>query len=280
MSTSSKKRPASGSRTTSILSASSHSHSHYSAESLRTQGFDVGSSRPESSSITSPPSTLSFDNNPLQSLDYNDSFSPSFQFPSLDMSAPSPDPAAAAFHDTSHLLQQPTTGAINPIHRLDAMMFPSGDPLAYPNQPRVDFGDQRLGAHGANPGGIPHHDPTQFYMPNLYDNIEGQLLGPLPPYMMQTQAHPGFDFATTMYADPLLPMQQMGQVPPLLPPQAQVQVPTPTPLQHQSVRRIIHPQRVQQRSGTPVPRRRRPRNPEELLANTPWHGMLPQHGVD
>ena len=151
-------------------------------------------------------------------------------------------------------------------------------PLAYPNQPRVDFGDQRLGTHSASPGGIPHQDPSQFYMPNLYDNIEGQLLGPLPPYMMQTQAHPGFDFATTMYADPMLPMQLVGQVPPILPPQPHVQV--PTPLQHQSVRRIIHPQRLQRQAGTPVPRRRQPRNPEELLANTPWHGMLPQHGVD
>ncbi len=274
-STSSKKRPASGSRTTSIMSTSSQSH--YSAEPSRTQGHEMGSTKSGKSPVTSPPPSISLDNEPMQPPGYGDPFSSGFQFSSLDLSTPSDPAGAPGFQDTAHLLQQHASGANNTIHQLDALMFPSGDPLAYPNQPRVDFVDQRMGTHGISPGGMPHHDPSQFYMPNIYDNIEGQLLGPLPPYMMQTQTHPGFDFTNPIYTDPMLPMQQMTHISPPLPPQPQ---PHAQPqFQHQSVQRIIHPNRLQQ-SQHPVQRRRRPRNPEELLANTPWHGMLPQHGVD
>lgn len=285
-SVSSKKRPASGSRATSFLSATS---SHYSAESSRTSGQETGSTKAGKSSVTSASTqpNLSFDNNSLLPPEYSDPFSSGFHFTPMDLSTPSSDAAAApGFQDTTHLLPPQAAGAINPIHQFDAMMFPSGDPLAYPNQPRVDFGDQRLGLHSTSPGGMPHHDPSQFYLPHVYDNIEGQLLGPLPPYMMQTQTHPGFGFPAAMYSDPMLPMHQIPQMSPSLAPQpyahahAHAHAPNqPQPqFQHQSVRRIIHPNRLQ--SQQPVPRRRRPRNPEDLLANTPWHGMLPQHGVD
>lgn len=258
---------------------SASSQSHQSAESSRAQGHEIGSNKAGKSSIASPQPTLSFDNDPLQPPEYNDPFSSDFHFSPLDLSTPSSDSAAVqGFQDTAHLLQQQTSGAFNPIHQLDAMMFPSGDPLAYPNQPRVDFGDQRLGIHSAGPGGMPHHDPSQFYMPNVYDNIEGQLLGPLPPYMMQTQAHPGFDFPAAMYSDPMLPMQQIMQISSSLPPQHHPHHQAQPQFQHQSVRRIIHPNRLHSQQA--VQRRRRPRNPEDLLANTPWHGMLPQHGVD
>jgi hypothetical protein len=41
----------------------------------------------------------------------------------------------------------------------------------------------------------------QFYMPNIYDDIEGQLLGPLPPYLVQHhgQAHNGTDINSQVY---------------------------------------------------------------------------------
>ncbi|RYP43774.1 hypothetical protein DL768_009699 [Monosporascus sp. mg162] len=223
-SSSSKKRPAPSSRAASVLSASSQSH--FQAESSRTQSQESGLTKSGTSSVASTQPTTSFDNTPLQPQDCGDSFSSSFQFSPLDMSTPSSDSAATAgFQDTNHILQQQITGTVNPIHRLDAMMFPSGDPLAYPNQPRVDFGDQRPGPPSTSPG-MPSQDPSQFYMPTLYDNIEGQLLGPLPPYMMDTQTHPCFDFPTAMYTDPTLPMQQIPQIPPLLPPQFPIQAST------------------------------------------------------
>lgn len=74
------------------------------------------------------------------------------------------------------------------LYKLDAMMFPTGDPFAYPNQqPLMDFpppGRQQQPS-GQSP------DSMQFYIPSLYDDIEGQLLGPLPPYLVHGQTQPG-----------------------------------------------------------------------------------------
>jgi hypothetical protein len=72
-------------------------------------------------------------------------------------------------------------------------MFPTGDPFAYPNQqPLMDFPAQspqgpHPGGHGGDTPGGPHGDSMQFYIPTLYDDIEGQLLGPIPSYMPQNQ---------------------------------------------------------------------------------------------
>ncbi|KAI1861344.1 uncharacterized protein JN550_010874 [Neoarthrinium moseri] len=163
-------------------------------------------------------------------------FSPSVQGMSpLDLTATPPDAVSTTQPET---LQQGPGSGINQIHQLDAMMFPSGDPLAYPNQPGMEFG-----------GGTLHHDQSQYYMPNLFDGIEGQLMNPLPPYMMPTQGQPGFPFPTQMYPDPMLAIQmQRG-------PQ---QVPHPhqsTP-QHPSQRRRMYNQFGNQQ---------------------PWSGMFPQY---
>ncbi|KAH8668316.1 fungal-specific transcription factor domain-containing protein [Xylariales sp. PMI_506] len=92
-----------------------------------------------------------------------------------------------------HMHQDPNQG-LNHIHQLDAMMFPSENPMAYPSQPEINLGE--------------HHDQAQFYMPpNLFDGIEGQLMAPLPSYLMQTQGQPGFPFQPQMYADPVLSFQ-------------------------------------------------------------------------
>lgn len=54
----------------------------------------------------------------------------------------------------------------------------------------------------------------QFYMPNMYDDIEGPLLGPLPPYLAQHhgQAHQGLDINSQVYnAAGMLSMPQPSQ---------------------------------------------------------------------
>ncbi|TLD20426.1 hypothetical protein PspLS_08335 [Pyricularia sp. CBS 133598] len=89
----------------------------------------------------------------------------------------------------------------------DAMMFPSGDPFAYPNsQPGVGY---RNGGHT--------QDSMPFYMHQVYDDIEGQLLGQtIPPYLMQP-GHQGVSGMaagdlTQMYnASSLVAMQQQQQ---------------------------------------------------------------------
>lgn len=92
------------------------------------------------------------------------------------------------------------------LYKLDAVMFPTGDPFAYPNQqPLMDFptpGPTRQGGpQSGGGGGSQHPDSMQFFIPNIYDDIEGQLLGPLPPYLVQQhgQAHQGLDINSQVY---------------------------------------------------------------------------------
>lgn len=127
---------------------------------------------------------------------------------SSDISSGTPSTAHSSnqFMRTSQTLESPS------IYKLDAMMFPSGDPFAYPNQPLLDYG----GAVATHPESQPSNvsavhshqtDSRNFYMPGLYGDIEGQLsksseelclghetfadvrlspVGSLPPYLMQS----------------------------------------------------------------------------------------------
>jgi hypothetical protein len=82
-----------------------------------------------------------------------------------------------------------------PFGDLGAMMFPSADPFAYPNQAMMSFDNlqQKPGFMGNS---IDTSVSNMFIggranVSSPYDNLEGQLFGPLPPYLMQTQ--PGID---------------------------------------------------------------------------------------
>ena len=99
-----------------------------------------------------------------------------------------------------------------PLHKLDEMMFPSGDPFAYPNQqPLTDFTSQAQGRHAGPPGRSQQPGSMQFYIPNLYDDIEGHLLGQPAPYLVQQdqQSQQGLGLASHMYnPSNMVPMQQ------------------------------------------------------------------------
>lgn len=96
----------------------------------------------------------------------------------------------------------------NPLVKLNAMMFPSGDPFAYPNQPLEDVIRQGQVAQSGQASGS--QDSMQFYMPNMYDDIEGQLLGPIPPYLVQPgQEQHALDLSSQMYnTSSMLTLQQ------------------------------------------------------------------------
>ena len=68
------------------------------------------------------------------------------------------------------------------------MMFPSADPFAYPNQPMMEFDNIKQENIGNMPQPNYLLNGTQ---PGIYDDLEGQLFGPIPPYLMQGQ--PNFD---------------------------------------------------------------------------------------
>lgn len=73
-------------------------------------------------------------------------------------------------------------------------MFPSADPFAYPNQAMMEFDnfkrepmEMMSGSPAAGHMYMQNSNPAgQVY----YDDLEGQLFGPLPPYLAQAQ--PGF----------------------------------------------------------------------------------------
>lgn len=74
---------------------------------------------------------------------------------------------------------------------LSAMMFPSADPFAYPNQALMEF--DNLQPKDEHRGNLVNETRHPLYMSNGglpvngFDNLDGQLLGPLPPYLMQDQ---------------------------------------------------------------------------------------------
>jgi hypothetical protein len=77
----------------------------------------------------------------------------------------------------------------NSIPYLSAMMFPSTDPFAYPNQAMMEFDAQKQETQNNTPS---NSRPQSMYMANgsgMYDNLEGQLFGPLPPYLIQGQGN-------------------------------------------------------------------------------------------
>jgi hypothetical protein len=82
-------------------------------------------------------------------------------------------------------------GGNDALPDLSAMMFPSADPFAYPNQPMMEFDNIKQENIGNMP--LPNYLSNG---PGIYDDLEGQLFGPIPPYLMQGQ--PNFDISAQM----------------------------------------------------------------------------------
>ncbi|MCJ1389554.1 hypothetical protein MMC18_002411 [Xylographa bjoerkii] len=71
---------------------------------------------------------------------------------------------------------------------LSAMMFPSNDPFAYPNQPMTTLENRQFTKQeNYDPGGLYTSTPNNN---SPYENPDVQLFGPLPPYLMGGH-HPG-----------------------------------------------------------------------------------------
>jgi hypothetical protein len=164
-----------------------------------------------------------------------DDFSPSMQGMSpLDLANTPTDAVPVSQGEQGQHVSDGSGNGIIPIHQLDAVMFPSRDPLAYPNHAGMEMG-----------AGSQHQ--SQYYMPNMFDGIEGQLMGPLPPYLMQSQGQPGFSFPPQVYPEPMLAMSAM---------------PMPRNAQHQA-----HPHhQASQRRRT-----------FSQFGGQQWSGMFPQY---
>ncbi|KAF4120313.1 Fungal trans [Geosmithia morbida] len=110
-------------------------------------------------------------------------------------------------------------GSQNAVNKLDNLMFPSADPFAYPNQPMMELNFQQTPS-SSTAGGVsidstsgpgPHNDANSFFMTGPMDDVDSQLLGQPPPYMMQQpDGHPGMGFPAANMYDPGLFSIQMG----------------------------------------------------------------------
>lgn len=102
----------------------------------------------------------------------------------------------------------PAVSTPSTLNRLGALMFPSEDPFAYPNQPMMELGRQEGGEGGGGAGG---DDTTQFFMQGPFDEMESHLLGQMPPFMMG-QSQQGLEISPNMFSGPgMVPSQGVGR---------------------------------------------------------------------
>jgi hypothetical protein len=100
----------------------------------------------------------------------------------------------APLKNSNNDYQQQSQPYLDPdcVPDLSAMMFPSADPFAYPNQPMIEYDNsrqiqvelQKADPQSNYPMFISNHGGSGAG--NGYDNLEGQLFGPLPPYLMHS----------------------------------------------------------------------------------------------
>lgn len=112
-----------------------------------------------------------------------------FMSPSTDMSPIGTPDSSSTGSMQPHYPLPPQFGVNNGVPDLGAMMFPSNDPFAYPNHPMMEFDNIKQENVMMSNSQIP-----TIYLPNggpgqEYDDLQGQLFGPLPPYLSQTQTH-------------------------------------------------------------------------------------------
>ncbi|KAJ8065686.1 hypothetical protein OCU04_006357 [Sclerotinia nivalis] len=117
--------------------------------------------------------------------------------PSDLSNAGTPESVSSTSHSIPHYGMQNQFNANNSIPYLTGLMFPSTDPFAYPNQPMMEFDAQHL----KQESGLDDPRAQQIYMSGsgagtgtvMYDDLEGQLFGPIPAYMIHSQQ--GFELS-------------------------------------------------------------------------------------
>jgi hypothetical protein len=100
---------------------------------------------------------------------------------------------------TSNYAQSQQFCINNSVPDLSAMMFPSADPFAYPpNHPMMNYENAKqdtMASYNTSPNPaiyVSNSTPN----PGVYDDLEGQIFGPLPPYL--TQGQQNFEFQNQM----------------------------------------------------------------------------------
>ncbi|KAF7902042.1 uncharacterized protein EAF01_007340 [Botrytis porri] len=156
---------------------------------------------PRATTFPQTPTPLQTNGLPMQNLNnrfhMNTASNPNLRQGFQDLVSPSdlstagtPESTASTSHSISQYGVQNQFNANNSIPYLTGLMFPSTDPFAYPNQPMMEFDAQIM----KQENDMDNTRAQQMYMGGgagtgngMFDDLEGQLFGPLPPYMMQAQ---------------------------------------------------------------------------------------------
>ncbi|KAJ3519019.1 hypothetical protein NM208_g14297 [Fusarium decemcellulare] len=194
----SKKRPAPTGRPSSV--SSHHTPIPASMSSLGTADF----TRTSQVSTSSYPTTLSqstMDHVPGGGMPgFQDSgFSANFgDFMPVDMQRGTPESTSST---ATSAQRNPYTGqplsVHNPVNKLDSLMFPSEDPFAYPNQPMMELGFPSKTDHPVSMSD--QNQDMQLFLTGTFDDVESQLFGQPPPYMMHQQGQPMMNMSSQMY---------------------------------------------------------------------------------
>lgn len=151
-----------------------------------------------------------------------------------------------------------------PVNKVDSLMFPSEDPFAYPNQPMMELGYQDKSPQITMSG---QASDSNFFLTSPLDDMDNQLLGQPPPYMMHQPQGPGsMGMSPTLYDPGNLLGLQMDE------PQQQHQ-PPPQP-HHQPAPQQPHPP-----PGPSLSQHRRARQQERQIQQMFTNqGMQPDWG--
>lgn len=116
----------------------------------------------------------------------------------LSASAPCDISSSLAQLGPSLMVPQLGPGASSPLVELDSMMFPAGDPFAYPQYPVAGWSGQFFPNFPDNTPGL-GMDPTHGYTPSTSEDMEGQLLGPNIGHLVQPWQESAPDFSSQMW---------------------------------------------------------------------------------
>ncbi|KAF5254602.1 hypothetical protein FANTH_670 [Fusarium anthophilum] len=208
----SKKRPAPTGRPSSV--SSHHTPIPASMSSIGTTDF----TRASQMSTSSYPTTLSQGTMDLpgggMTAFQDNTFSANFgDFMSPDLQRSTPESTSSAATSTQrypYAGQQ--MGMHNPVNKLDSLMFPSEDPFAYPNQPMMELGFPGKTDQPTTMGD--QNQDMQLFLTGTFDDVESQIFGQPPPYMMHQQGQPMMNAPShqPMFASPSAIMgMQPGQ---------------------------------------------------------------------
>lgn len=144
-----------------------------------------------------PTSRPSFDSISLPStgIHHQDPFPPNVRdLLPLDLSTrgtPESSGAGSVPHQAAYA-GNPAVSTPSTLNRLGALMFPSEDPFAYPNQPMMELGLQQKMQGEPMQGQDGSQENAQFFMQGSFDDMESHLLGQIPPFMIE-QAQQGLE---------------------------------------------------------------------------------------